>query len=1844
MNNAEIAAALQVWRDGLVQLTGMSRLIKFRPTKTGAVVIQEPDAAVVFAGVRGNGEWSFRGLQEDSDEAEAPTAGDGRILKVARAEKDLGPVLRTLMRKADTEFLDRGLHVLYLAVGMLHWADVDGTAMRSPLLLVPVMLESDGPRSTPRLRGAEEDIVVNPALVLRMQDFGVTIPTFEQLEDESLDGLFAAVSRAVQGLAGWEIRPEVVLSTFTFHKEAMYRDLIDNEAAIAAHPLVRALATKNPAEQTDAFAFDSIGASDIDRLAPPEDAPLVLDADSSQRAAIAAAVAGRSFVMDGPPGTGKSQTIANMIGALLEAGKTVLFVSEKAAALEVVRNRLADAGLDNFLLELHSHKARRKEVATALARALNTVAVPPLGVEPLTYAEAKRKRQQLNDYAEAMNVIREPLGFTLHHVLGLLSTAAHLPLAPAPETAPADLTQAEYQQIREVAARLERAWRPALQGESYLWRDVIDEASLEGRLYVAGAALDELETMTSINSQVLTAFGLTRPSDAEALIDLLDHQARRPAGIPPVWLTRPDWTGLTGMRDDLEDALHVIERAESATVAASGVSWDALPAPATLPPVPVAPADDGAVDPAPLTADVAEGCATRFEAQAAMLTRCQDAARGLAARLGINEVETFDQVDRALDLIDLGFAPERPILHWLRRDGLDDARRATADLHAAIAALTEAEAAAMPVFTDAVLTLPLQELHERFTTVHTGLRKLSGAYRRDRKTLAVTLLPGIKPVAGVANLGLARAWQDATNRLKETAAHHASALGRYWHGRETDFAAIDRALQIADRALNLAPNEAIDSVAAYLCGAEPLASFQTLSRQSREDLGAWRAGLTPSPALTARPEMLLHPLQAAVTWLTAHVTPLRQVAARTRAVDAVTGKRHTHAEAENLLVLRHAAATAHARLEARSADFAAAFGELYRAVRTDVGTIDDALAWTESARRVTGGPLTDPQAAALATIRPTRGLPEAWAKWTQARRRIVDAFAETRRGEIGEELNGYDTARDFMALLREDSAGQQEWFAYRQAGENLARRGLDTAIDFCIDRNVPAQDVPPVLERALLRAWADHIIATDARLQPDRYEDRAALVEAYRQVDRQLIVGATHRIVRAVNARRPSATGVGEPGIIRREGMKSRKLKPVRDLVAETRNASLAIKPCFMMSPLAVSQYLPPDMQFDVVIFDEASQVTPGDAINCIYRGRALVLAGDDKQLPPTSFFDRQIDEDADDETEVNDFQSILELAKACGAFRNLGLKWHYRSRHEDLIAFSNSRFYEGELITYPSAHSDGEDVGVAFFPVDGVYRRGTTADNPIEAAEVAKRVIEHFTHRPHMTLGVVAFSVAQVQAIEDALAKAREPRRDLDRFFDSTDRLSAFFVKSLESVQGDERDVMIMSIGYGPDEVGKISTNFGPLNKAKGWRRLNVAITRARYRIEIVSSLRAGSIPDSNNENVRYLQAYLDYAERGRSSLALDPSPSGMGPESPFEESVINTIRSWGYTVEPQVGAAGFRIDMAIRHPAHPGVYALGIECDGYQYHSAPSARDRDRLREQVLSGLGWRLHRIWGTSWYRNRPTEESRLKAAIETAIAAPVEGRLAAVPTDLPSRPVVTVEEIDHDAPPSWTSEYVTATVDPLPRGISPSSPDSPYKMVDAVEMLAQVEGPVHITVIHARLRSAWNIGQVGSKIRANIDLAIRLADLRRESDYIDVPDRPVSAVRRPGDGVARNVDQIHPDELALALVLLIQDAGPLPRPDLITATARIFGWHRTGRDISTALDVIIDLLIEDGVLEDNDGRIAAAKAAFPADAEVLGGATAGRYRTSRRHGRATDGVSALAVMVGLAAAARAGHGC
>lgn len=1806
----EVRQAIRKWRDGLVNLTGTNRLLNLKPSKTGMLAIAQPAPGRVLTAVLAGRGYAFRALRPDPEKGEpaededavlsdtgpgAPRLSSPDHLDVDKPAGDLGRSLRNLYRRSSQAYLDQGLSILYLAFGMLEWSDVDRTEYRSPVLLVPVRLETAGPGVWPILAPTDDDVLVNPALALKLdQQFGIALPAAENLpetEDEpDLSTFLDQVRDAIGGRGGWRVTDDLILSYFSFAKEAMYRDLLDNEHLIVAHDGVRALALGGTATGLrenihERFAFDEIRDRQIDELAPPETTPLILDADSSQRACIAAALAGKSFVMDGPPGTGKSQTIANIIGVLLHAGKSVLFVSEKAAALDVVRDRLAGKGLDHFLLELHSAKATRKQVADELGRTLLTEPVPPAELGGLDRQRARTRRQQLNEYADAMNRRRDPLGMSLHEVLGRIALLNHVPAAPLPALPGAELTVERYADVREQAKGLADAWRPARQGASFAWRGVTERGSLNALLTQVHQALATLSGTHMLNGPLAEATGLRRPSHAPALAAVLDHVAARPVTVPADWLTAERLTPAQESISALAVMLSAIAAAQDAAARAAGTSWQAIPLPDTLPELPDL---TGVFPPAPdvsgMQAEQVVALADAFDAGADMLASRTASLGSLAAMLGLQPPDSFASADDVLAVARLAEAPYPPERSWLTPAGHASALSAADALRSAASALAAAEAAALAYFTPHALHEDAAGLASRLASHH-GLGKMGGEYRQDKKTLAAFTAPGVSSDAARQRLGLVVAWQQAAAAFAQAEQAHARALGRYYAGRATDFGAVGGALGVAETALRLVRGQDTARVADYLAG-DRQASLADLAAGIARDLRTWwESGAAPR-------ELGGGAVTDAIAWLRDQRDLLRAVADRTGTVAAAVGQPVTAAQAAELVKLRAAADDAHGRLAARQADFDDAFGPLHDGPETDLTAVRDAFAWAARLRELVAGsaaaPLSEAQAKAVSLARSTPGLENAAAAWRSARDSLLAAFDADRRGSLAADLDDYADADELIRTLRQDTAGQDEWHAYQRARTSLAAFGLAEVVAYCVGQRVPGEHVAEVIERALLQGWAEQVLRSDPVLSASRARERDALVAEYRQLDAALIETASGEIIRACNSRRPRPD-VGEPGIIAREAQRKRKHMPVRTLLELTRNAALAIKPCFMMSPLTVSQFLPANMRFDVVIFDEASQVLPGDAINCVYRGSSLILAGDQKQLPPTSWMfagagdDEEWTEDGDD---AADFESILDLSKGAGVFRNLSLRWHRRSRHEALIAFSNFSFYDGKIITFPGAGGDGPDVGVEFFHVPGgIYRRGTSRDNLVEAAAVAERVIHHYRTRPHMSLGVVAFSESQAAAIDHAVTAARLQHPELEQYFNSDDRLRGFFVKNLETIQGDERDVLIFSVGYGRDEYGKLMMNFGPLNKPGGERRLNVAITRAHYRNEVVASIRAGDISESAGAaGVRHLRRYLDYAERGMAALALDAA-SDDDAESPFEESVIKVIRSWGYEVTPQVGTAGYRIDIGVRHPGQPGAYCLGVECDGYQYHSSRAARDRDRLREDVLRGLGWRLHRIWGTAWYRDRNGAEAALRAAIDKAAAAPLTGLLPGATVSSPqrqARPVMGTREAVFDATPSWAKPYTVASVPRLLPWVDPSEPGNGYYMADAIMTVVAAEGPLHIEVLRARLRGAWDIGHIGSKIRGNIDDAIAQAGVIRDRDFLLLSAGPVT-VRTPVAACKRTVTQVHHTELTTALVEFVKDAAGISEGELSVRVARLYGWERRGPEITARLQERITALLDSGAL-------------------------------------------------------------
>jgi very-short-patch-repair endonuclease len=1565
---------LSEWKRQLLDLSKRNRLLHFRETKRQTLRVQLPEPEAVFARVAlqekpltvvGLDQQAMLDLneavpEEDPVAPRLPTVNQGEILFSGSVEK-VASALYTLRSRSRTELEERGVGVLYVAFGFLHWYEADQSDYEiiSPLVLVPVDLQRDTAVQPYRLLHRDDDIVVNPTLRKVMEDqFKIELPDLPDEESWSLAHYLAAVTAVVSPQARWRVEDAAFLSVFSFLKLNMYRDLEMGLDAARQSAIIQALAGDLSLLAATQGDVHEIPAEQLDERVDPAACLQVLDADSSQQQAIELAKAGASFVLQGPPGTGKSQTIANVIAELLGLGRTVLFVSEKAAALDVVHRRLTAAGLADACLAVHSQKANKRDVVAELARVYALGSARPPEPEAFNYARLRERRSALSEYVRELHLRREPLGRSVFEVEGLVAELGGAPEVPFNVGDITLLTSERLESMRDAVARLSGSADVIATLRENPWRgSIVDGQSLEVRRVVS-----------------------TRLSAA-----------------------RGEYSHVSAAGRALADALAL----DRAVLTPADVGW---------------------------LSQIALALADGPEFMGAWLSPGKLAGLIATAR---------------------------------------DAREQYA------AAIAEAGLVGS-VFTDAVLCYDLDGLSGRMGGQYRSLlARVGGAYRQESRALAAFTKSGKKP---------------SFAELTRT---------------------VPAAVALRDRRSWLASQDG----------------------RLRDEFGPWYSGYGTEWSS----------LQAALDW------------------------------AQQVL-----------------ASFEDDPPEAFRL------RIADILSSRDSLRA-----LAQDADGALATA---RGTAQEIAGWFAVDARPVHTLAAWESTSIG-------TSADEVDRLGNSIEDLASWTRLSRALEPVLACGVGDPIPLLEDGSVPADDYVDALARRTLTLWLDYWIGAVTVLRDFESKSHAHLIEEFRRLDSELMNAARRTLRSRLAERRPhpsaalSRLASSQPALLMKEAKKKRRHKPLRRLFAEIPDLLVALKPCMMMSPLSVGQFLPLESaRFDAVVFDEASQVKPEDAVGTIMRGKQVIVVGDSKQLPPTSFFDVSMADDFDEDDYYDDdtgaFESILDLCGTVGLPERM-LQWHYRSRREGLIAFSNHFLYDDRLVTFPAPDFDGAGTGVEFRHVpDGIYDRSRSRTNAREVQEVLEVVRAHAMAHADKSLGVVAFSQAQMTAIDTALWRLRGEEPALDAFIGNMHD-EPFFVKNLENVQGDERDVIIFSVGYGRDVAGKLAMNFGPLNNRGGERRLNVAVTRAREGVVLVSSIRGADIDvaRSQAEGVRLLKHYLDYAEHGVAALdAVCTADPDAEFGSVFEEQVARVLESKGFQVHRQVGCSGYRIDLAIVHPSRPGQYALGIECDGASYHSAATARERDRLREQVLTRLRWKLYRIWSTDWFRARPHEVGRLVAAVEAAIVAPEYASPPAVGMTAPE-PAQTGEsgpvENQAPSPTAESDDYLAGMTAPYiecrPAQERWDFYTSPSRVKQVLVGVVGAEGPIRIDVATRRVASAWGFGRAGRKVQEIVQAAARTAMregvIVARGQFLYLAGVQELRVRRnTPNGDSRKAVEIAPEEIAEAARLVLRDQIRLSVEDLTVATARVMGFERTGSDVRSAVLAGIRLLVSNRAAEETNGDI------------------------------------------------------
>lgn len=825
------------------------------------------------------------------------------------------------------------------------------------------------------------------------------------------------------------------------------------------------------------------------------------------------------------------------------------------------------------------------------------------------------------------------------------------------------------------------------------------------------------------------------------------------------------------------------------------------------------------------------------------------------------------------------------------------------------------------------------------------------------------------------------------------------------------------------------------------------------------------------------------------------------------------------------------------------------------------------------------------------------------------------------------------------AVIKQSEAWQsalpdlRNWCQFNAALNEAEKAGLANLISDLRSGNVSLQMLWPIFKKNYLTTWIESISSSTPVLRDFSGTVHNNCINKFRSMDESFLELTSQALFTKLAERTPTSNGMvaanSELGILNREIQKKARHKPLRVLFTEISKLLPRLKPCLLMSPISVAQYLAPDHPpFDLVIFDEASQIPVWDAIGAIARGKDLIVVGDPKQLPPTSFFSRAESQEWEESELAEDLESILDDCLASG-LPDMHLNWHYRSQHESLIAFSNGCYYDNRLFTFPAATFAG--LGVKYYHLPQViYDKGKSRTNPGEAKAVVAEVLRRLRdpETSSLSLGIVTFSVAQQTLIEDLLDKARGLDPQLDEFF-SDKCAEPVFVKNLESVQGDERDIIIFSICYGPDKEGKVSLNFGPLNKSGGERRLNVAITRARRELLVFTALKPDMISLSKTRavGVKHLKMFLEFAERGLATNNTNDQVANFN--SPFEKAVGVALQNAGYRVHTLVGCSGYRIDMAVVHPDDPTQYLLGIECDGQSYLSADCARERDKLRHAVLTQLGWQLYRVWSYDWWQNAGGELRKMEKLLELLRHRTAEKKAEKVAaltktTDeaasgadsgradanvfATAAAADTDTGTDADTDTNADAELLAGTPgnDGAPSyalwvGGGSRFPAASFDYVSSnalirrmIAEIAAVEGPVSLSQMARRVGEQFGLNRITQRItmrilqqatHASIHIDRRheqiffWADAGQTDDY--------KLYRQHTDAIKRKPEEICPDEIANAAYAVLQANISLHIDDLVKHTAQFFGY-RPGQNVTSYMQTGIDSLINTGKIEiEND---------------------------------------------------------
>lgn len=1634
--------------------------------------------------------------------------------------------LEKILKKIDLDarglIQETGANMLYIILGVLEWTESKNSdvKIKSPLVNIPVTLQRGNlNRETNTyeyiLKYDGDGLDTNKSLAEKLSnDFNIVLP--ELTSEMTFSEYMKEVSKILSFKKDWKIKHEIALDFLNFSKILMYKDLEDAKwdegTLLSDNPILQDLFL---GKETSGGGYAPL--YDIDTHQIAQRIPLVMDADSSQHSAIVDVLEGKNLVIEGPPGTGKSQTIANMIAALLSEGKSVLFVSEKLAALEVVHKRLSNVGLEDFCLELHSHKSQKTKVLESLKKRINGRYRKPQDIQAVK-EKIEQKKKELQEYLDIIHSKFGKTQQTLFQIFWIVDRYHDVAKYLKFEVQDAEnKTLANLNNIIEQLAKY-KAYITDQNLDYFFWKpysldnlNIIDIDLFTDKIYEVEKSCTDLDSRIkqleailhdTIDDESTELYQITQlirsiPMDSLSKCDF-SFMAKFPNGGMQIieklistsrsldeYISKnlEEILNYTNLTDTDKEIISLLKGEAVNTIRNQYITQKqkfeqfsdslkrfynqdirlleketALNIAKEIEVVQDFLYDD-------VTLNELKNIEALNDQMSRSIEKLESLLKGLSRQSGtqfnndIFEINTIIKAGELLNNIDNTlYVCCHDICGTAKFDSvLNSAKIEAQQIHSFLNSVSSSFDTNRLISkeTNRIREIKriIQEKKDSFFNFFSSEFKKA---KRELEELFQNGLPKDKN-SWIPQIDLAISYIEAKNKFNQNAEYQ-NVFKKLFLGEQTKWENIEK---LNEWSKNIRQDIKIISMTHMIMrGDEQLSiALQSSSEAIKREMEYFNNCLQQMQEIyssaffksfyTVLDDLKIIDLQNKLNAINEKLTPYISTVSK-HVIDDTEKLSKIHQifkdfnEVKSTFIegekqTRQIFSDLEKDIDREiSNDDITKLLNFFVSQEADTSAIVQMIRNEYNDQRVANtldnqikyelGIHLEKTQAEIDTINATKKLYSTITESklsTQLKNSLIKDFEqifsmiqsifdinitfETRLNELNQYsslTNGlfpkmkkvieYNT---LTSIMIENIHTLSVWLDYKNIIKKLRDAELGKIVDAVEKEILPKEKITEAYYYNFYYSILREAFAVYPQIERSGRVSQEFAIEEFKKLDIELMRLNRQEVAAKVADKEVSMGRSGgsvknltEQKLIEHQAGLQKRHIPIRQLVARAGNAMKTLKPCFMMSPLSVAQYIPPSsIKFDVLIVDEASQLRPQEALGVIARAKQIVIVGDSKQLPPTSFFDamKSNEDENEEETVVDESESILDTCiNLYSPARRL--RWHYRSQHESLIAFSNLHFYDNDLIVFPSPTSINDDgLGIKHTYIQSsVYQSGI---NKLEAKVVVEHIERQMKLFPDKSLGVGTFNIQQKDLIQQLLDEKEKTNPNVANYLNRwNDNSEPFFIKNLESLQGDERDVIFISTTFGPDNLtGKIHQRFGPMTHKMGWRRLNVLITRSKQKMHVFTSMKSSDIlvSESSSRGVSSLKGFLQYLESGH--LAYEPKiTDGKGFDSPFEESVYSLLSNAGIKSVPQVGVAGYFIDLAV--VSNEGNdYVLAIECDGASYHSSKSARDRDRLKQEVLERLGWRVYRIWSTDWFKNRDNEISKLLKVVNEQLVEHLE---------------------------------------------------------------------------------------------------------------------------------------------------------------------------------------------------------------------------------------------------------------